>query len=172
MDILLPLWFHLSFVLFFLAYSQPSQTGCLLYFHTWCGLGANLERKSEMCCTRLAGNTGCKKSRKIRHLLTIAQRCRAISPKIETKAHIDNRQKLVKQQYLLHMSSQYGELWPTNSWDRLATLGHPLQISTGFASWLCHCTHIAQQRSTKLCTIFDRLLGWYTIHILAGALAA
>jgi len=22
--------------------------------------------------------------------------------------------KLVKQQYLLHMSSQYGELWPTN----------------------------------------------------------
>jgi len=27
-----------------------------------------------------------------------------------TKAHIDNRKKLVKQQYLLHMSLQYGEL--------------------------------------------------------------
>jgi len=25
------------------------------------------------------------------------------------------KRKLVKQQYLLHMSSQYGELWPTNS---------------------------------------------------------
>jgi len=33
--------------------------------------------------------------------------------------------KLVKQQYLLHMSSQYGELWHTNGWDWLASLGHP-----------------------------------------------
>jgi len=31
-----------------------------------------------------------------------------------TKAHIDNRKELVKQQYLLHMSSQYAELRPTN----------------------------------------------------------
>jgi len=29
-----------------------------------------------------------------------------------TKARIDNRKKPVKQQYLLHMSSQYGELGP------------------------------------------------------------
>jgi len=31
-----------------------------------------------------------------------------------TKAHIDNRKKLVKQQYVLHMSAQYGELQPTS----------------------------------------------------------
>ena len=32
-----------------------------------------------------------------------------------TKAHIDNRKKkLVKQQYLLYMSAQYGELRPTS----------------------------------------------------------
>jgi len=31
-----------------------------------------------------------------------------------TKAHIDNRKKLVKHRYVLHMSSQYGELQPTN----------------------------------------------------------
>jgi len=31
-----------------------------------------------------------------------------------TKARIDNRKKLVKQQYLLHMSSQYSELRPTS----------------------------------------------------------
>jgi len=44
-----------------------------------------------------------------------------------TKARIDNRgKKLVKQQYLLHMSSQYGELRPTSGWDRLAGLGHPI----------------------------------------------
>ena len=31
-----------------------------------------------------------------------------------TKACIDNRKKLVKQQYLLHMSAQYDELRPTS----------------------------------------------------------
>jgi len=31
-----------------------------------------------------------------------------------TKARIDNQKKLVKQQYVLHMSPQYGELWPTS----------------------------------------------------------
>jgi len=38
------------------------------------------------------------------------------------------------------------------------------QISTGFASWLSYCTDVAQRRSTKLCTMFGRLLGWYTMH--------
>jgi len=32
---------------FFLAYSQPSHIGCLPYFHTWCGLSANLECRSD-----------------------------------------------------------------------------------------------------------------------------
>jgi len=31
-----------------------------------------------------------------------------------TKAHIDNWKKLVKQQYPLYISSQYGELRPTS----------------------------------------------------------
>jgi len=39
------------------------------------------------------------------------------------KARIDSRKKLVKQQYLLHMSSQYGELQPTSGWDRSGSLG-------------------------------------------------
>jgi len=30
------------------------------------------------------------------------------------KAHIDNRKDLFKQQYLPHMSPQYGDLRPTN----------------------------------------------------------
>jgi len=33
--------------------------------------------------------------------------------------------KLVKQQYLLQMSPQYGELQPTSGWDRSGSLGHP-----------------------------------------------
>jgi len=42
-----------------------------------------------------------------------------------TKARVDNQKKLVKQQYLLQMSSQYGELQPTSSWDWSGSLGHP-----------------------------------------------
>jgi len=43
-----------------------------------------------------------------------------------TKARIDNRKKkLVKQQYVLQMSPQYGELPPTSGWDRFVSLGHP-----------------------------------------------
>jgi len=41
-----------------------------------------------------------------------------------TEACIDNRKKAVKQQYVLHMSSQYGELGPTNGRDVWASLGH------------------------------------------------
>jgi len=64
---------------FFLAYSQPSQIGCLPYFHTWCGLCANLRCRSETCCTWLAGNAGPKKVARSRHLGTIAQFHRDIS---------------------------------------------------------------------------------------------
>ena len=57
------LFFYLLSI-FFLAYSQPSQIRCLPYFHTWCGLSENLGCRSETCSTRLAGNTGRKKSSK------------------------------------------------------------------------------------------------------------
>ena len=36
--------------------------------------------------------------------------------------------KLVKEQYLPRMSSQYGELWPTSGWDRFCCLGHPCKF--------------------------------------------
>jgi len=72
---------HYIFALWFLLSSSfphlISAVGdCLPYFHTWCGLSANLECRSEMCCTWLAGNAGTKKNR---HLHTIAQLCWAIS---------------------------------------------------------------------------------------------
>jgi len=54
--------FFLSFYPFFLAKSQRPQIRCLPYFHTWCGPSANLECRSEMCLTRLPGNTGRNKS--------------------------------------------------------------------------------------------------------------
>ena len=82
-----------------------------------------------MCCTRLAGNTGrkndAKKSPSTHHRTTLSSYIFATA----NKAYIDNRKKkLVKQQYLLHMSSQYGELRPTSSWDRFDYLGHPSEF--------------------------------------------
>ena len=71
-----------------------------------------------MCYTRLAENTcsGRKESPSAHHRTTLP----AISSQLRHVSII--RKKLVKQQYVLHMSSQYGELRPTNGWDRLAGL--------------------------------------------------
>jgi len=53
-----------------------------------------------------------KKSPKIRHLVTTAQLCSAISSQLR---HILTMgKKLAKQQYLLHMFLQYGERRPTS----------------------------------------------------------
>jgi len=62
---------------------------------------------SEMCCMRLAGNAGPKKPPKMQHLGTIAQHCRAIFSQLR---HISTfgKKELVKQQYVLQMSPQYG----------------------------------------------------------------
>ena len=96
---ILPLWF-LSF--FFLSsFSSPvlssRRTGCLPYFRVWSGLSANLECRSEICCMRLAGNTG-RKNSPAHHRTTLLDYI------FTTKAFINNRKKAVKQQYLLHMS--------------------------------------------------------------------
>ena len=102
---------------------------CLPYFHTWCGLSANWRCRSETCCTRLAGNAERKKVAKNRHLSTIAQLYqlyRAMSSQLRHLSTIGK--KLVKQQYLLHMSSQYGKLQATNGCDRLTSFGHPCKF--------------------------------------------
>ena len=77
------LWFLLLLLLFLARLiSAVARWMSVIYFHTWCGLSANLRCRSEMCCTRLAENTGCKKVAKNRHLGTIAQLCRAISSQL------------------------------------------------------------------------------------------
>jgi len=85
---------HYIFVLWFLLllssrpiylFSSPNLSRHRLnvyHISTHVGLSANLECiecMSEMCCTRLAENTGRKNDAKIRHLRTIAQLCPAIS---------------------------------------------------------------------------------------------
>ena len=100
--------------------------GYLPYFHAWCGLSANSRCRSETCCTRLAENTGRKKVAKNRHPGTIVHFCRAISSQLR---HISTTgKKIIKQQYVIQMSSQYGELRPTRGWDRFGSLGHPYEF--------------------------------------------
>jgi len=72
-----------------------------------------------MCYTWLAENTRRKKSPSGHH-------CTTVSGCIFQLRHVSTiRKKIVKQQYLLHLSSQHGKLRPTNGWDLLASLGHP-----------------------------------------------
>jgi len=90
------LWFLLSSIFFyFLAYSQPSQIGCLPYFYTWCDLSANLECRSETSCRQLAGNARPKKSLNNRHLGTIAQICRAISSQLRHGTYQQSEKNLL-----------------------------------------------------------------------------
>jgi len=111
-----------SWLLYFLAYSQPSQIGCLSYFHTWCGLSANLGCRSETCCTRLPEIQDAKYRQKF---AICAQSHNFVGLYLRNKGTRRQSGKHFKQEYLLHVSSQYGELRRTSGWDRFVSLGHP-----------------------------------------------
>jgi len=72
-----------------------------------------------MCCTRLARNTGRKKSPSMHHRTNLSVYV------FVTKARTTIGKKLVKQKYVLHICLQYGERRPTNGWELLASLGYP-----------------------------------------------
>jgi len=80
----------------------------------------------EMCCAQLAGNAGPKESPEV-----------AIWAPSHTFVGLylrnygtywQSEKKLVKEQCLPHMSSLYGEHWPTSGWDLLASLGQPCKF--------------------------------------------
>jgi len=84
------LWFLLSIFFFPHLISAVADWMSIPYFHTWCGLSANLGRRSETCCRRLTVNTGRKRSPKNRHLSTIAQLCLAVSSQLRHLSTIGN----------------------------------------------------------------------------------
>jgi len=112
---------HISSSFFFLLssfLSLPYLSDCRMdVYHTSThGVAlVRIECRSEMCCTRLAGNAGRQKSPKIRRLRTIAQLCRAIGLSSQLRRVSTIGKKIDKQQYLLQMFSQYGELRPTTA---------------------------------------------------------
>ena len=86
-------------------------------------LSVNLRCRFETCGSLKIQDAKVPKNR---HLGTIAQLCRAISSQLRHVSTIGK--KHVKQQYVLQMSPQYGELRPTNGWDRFGSLGHPYEF--------------------------------------------
>ena len=116
--------------------------------------------RSEMC-TRLVERYRTQKSLKIRHLGTMARLCWAIS--LQLRHALTIRKKVVKQQYLLHMSSQYVELGPRGAEVVLLVWGTPTNFN-GFSHLFLLLQQHAQRKPTKLCTMFGRLVGWYTTY--------
>ena len=118
-----PLYFCPVVSIFYLSFfSSPnlSSRRCLPYFHTWCGLSANLECMSEMCGTRLAANTGHKKSPFWHHRTTLSGCIFA------AKAYIDNWKKNLLN---IDTSSTCPHNMVNFSYlDLLASLGHPCKF--------------------------------------------
>jgi len=95
-----------------------------------------------------------------------------------TKAHIDNRKKLVKQRYVHHMSSQYSELRPANGWDPSGSLRHPCKFQRASRLGSVTARHLvagvsqnfeALNRGRHLCSA-GRPSRWALAHILVSCL--
>ena len=102
-------------------------------------------RRLDVCHTSTHGVALCEFKMQVWNLLHSArwkhrtQKSRQKSPSghhgtilsgyiFATKARIDNRKKLVKQQCVIHMSPQYGERRPTSGWHRSGSLRHPCKF--------------------------------------------
>ena len=101
-----------------------------------------------MRCTRLAANTGRKKSPSRHHRTTLSRYIFA------TKECIDHRKKLVKQPDLPHMSSQYGEL----------SCSLTVEICSGVwgtpANFNGFCVLVALLHGTLVVGVSHTLRGW------------
>jgi len=89
------------------------------------------------------------RTQKSRHLSTIAQLCLAISSQLRHESTI----RPFKQQYLPHMSPQYGELWLTSIWDRFVILRHTCkfqQVSRLGSIIARHCSSECQPNFAAL----------------------
>jgi len=114
---------YFAVVVTYFLFSSPILSGRRLHvYHAWCGLSANLECMSENVLHAARWKYSTQKLRK--KLPSAHHRTSLLGYIFVTKAHIDNRKKSIKQQYLLHMAPQYGERRP-NGWDRFGSMGHP-----------------------------------------------
>jgi len=117
------LWFLL--VSFFLLFSSPNLSRRTLdvYRTTTHGLSTNLECRSEMCCTWLA-EIGLQDAKNRQKFAIWASSHNFVELYLRKCGTYRQSKKLVKQQYLLHICPQYGQLRPISGWDQSGSLGH------------------------------------------------
>jgi len=114
----------------------------------------------------------CRTQKLRKNLRTIAQLCQAISSQLR---HISTIGKKILINSNISCRCPYdmvnfGPLTAEIGWlVEQKYIYAPEQISTGFASWLRYCSDVAHWRPTIRCTMFGRLLGWYTIYACSGA---
>ena len=151
------------------SYSQRSEIGCIPYFHTWCGLSANLECMSEMCCTWLAENAQRKNYAKNRHLCTTAQLCQAISSQLLRYVSTIQK-KLLNNSISSTCPHTMVNVGPLTAEICSGIWGIPANFN-GFRvlASLLHRSRLMEANQT--CTMFGRLLGWYPIYTFSGALS-
>jgi len=110
---------------FFFSFFSPILSGRRLdVYHTstsWCGLSANLECSSENVLHTTHWNTGRKNSPSAHNRTLLSGYIFAIKARIESIIG----KNLLNSNTSSIMFSQYGELRPTDGWDRLASLVHP-----------------------------------------------
>jgi len=127
-------------VSFFLLFSSPNLSGRILdVYHTSTHGVALVRFRSEMCCTRLAGNTGRKNYAKNRHLRTIAQLFRAVSSQLR---HVSTVGKTL-------LNSNIFSRPPHNT----ANFGPLMAESCVLLYWQRYCTALQQRASAKLCGV-------------------
>ena len=86
----------------------------------------------------------------------------ALRIRCATKACIDNRKKIVKQQYLLHMFPQYGALQCICGWDRFGSLGHSSRvINIAILYWYWQYCQYFFSVLPEYCNTFFRNRHWY-----------
>ena len=93
-----------------------------------------------------------------------------------TKAYIDTRKKFVKQQYLPHMSLQYGELRATSGWDRSGSLCHPCKFQRVWRLGSVNARHYSSGRQpnfaalNRRCHLYSagRPSRWALAHIFSS----
>ena len=80
------------------------------------------------------------------------------------KARIDHRKKLLDSNISFACFHNMVNFSPLAAEIGLPVWGTPPDFIIGFSLCLRYCSDVVQRRSTKLCTMFGRLLGWFTIY--------
>ena len=113
-DIIFILWFLLSSAFFFFLFLPRLTSAVADWMSTIRAhmLWPYCEFKMQVCAAPGSLHTEDAKSRQ--KIAIWAPSHNFVGLYLATKACIDNRKKLAKQQYLLHMFPQYGELQPTS----------------------------------------------------------